>query len=42
MKIVQAIICLHNWLRKQDIGVNQYVDEALVDQDKPDGFIPGS
>ncbi|XP_029679979.1 uncharacterized protein LOC115245692, partial [Formica exsecta] len=42
MKIVQAIVCLHNWLRKQDIGVNQYVDETLVDQDRPDGFVPGS
>lgn len=34
MKIVQAIVCLHNWLRKQDVGVNQYVDKTLVDQDR--------
>lgn len=42
LKIVQAIICLHNWLRKQDIGINQYIDQTLVDQDRLDGFVPGS
>lgn len=42
MKIVQAIVCLHNWLRKQDIGINQYVDEILVDHDRFDEFVPGS
>ncbi|XP_071638920.1 uncharacterized protein [Temnothorax longispinosus] len=42
MKIVQAIVCLHNFLRIQDIGVNQYVDDTLVDQDRPDGFVAGS
>lgn len=42
MKIVQAIVCLHNWLRKQDIGVNQYVDETFIDQNRLDEFVPGS
>lgn len=42
MKIVQAIVCLHNWLRKQDIGDNEYVFKTLVDQDNPTNFIPGS
>ncbi|KMQ86369.1 nuclease harbi1-like protein, partial [Lasius niger] len=42
MKIVQAIICLHNWLRLQDIEENQYVPPSMVDQDSPNGFIPGS
>lgn len=42
MKIVQAVVCLHNWLRQQDIGKNQYVEETLVDQDRSTEFIPGS
>ena len=42
MAIVQAIVCLHNWLRKRDIGINEYVTPGMVDQDTPDGFIPGS
>ncbi|KYN06577.1 Putative nuclease HARBI1 [Cyphomyrmex costatus] len=42
MKIVQAIVCIHNWLRTQDIGINQYIEETLVDQNESTGFIPGS
>jgi len=29
-KIVQAIVCLHNWLRKQDINVNEYVPVHML------------
>lgn len=42
MRIVQAIICLHNWLRLQDVEENQYVPSSMIDQDGPNGFIPGS
>jgi len=42
MKIVQAIVCLHNWLRKQDIGVNQYVDETLINRNRLDEFVSES
>ncbi|KYM96994.1 Putative nuclease HARBI1 [Cyphomyrmex costatus] len=42
IKIVQAIVCIHNWLRTQDIGINQYIEETLVDQNESTGFIPGS
>lgn len=42
MKIVQAVVCLHNWLRIQDIEEDQYVPISMVDQDGPNGFIPGS
>lgn len=31
-KIVQAIVCLHNWLRRSDIGENIYVPPTMVDQ----------
>lgn len=42
MKIVQAIVCLHNYIRIQDIGVNEYVTENMIDQDGSDGSIEGS
>lgn len=42
IKITKAILCLRNWLRKQDIGVNQYVPETMVDQDGPDDIIEGA
>lgn len=41
-KIVQAIVCLHNWLRLQDTGNNNYVTTSMVDRDGPNGFIPGT
>lgn len=33
MKIVQTIICLHNWLRVKDIGHDEYIPSNLVDTD---------
>jgi hypothetical protein len=42
MKIIQAIVCLHNWIRKQDIDVNQYVTPTIIDREHSEGFIPGS
>lgn len=42
MKIIQAIVCLHNWIRKQDIDVNQYVTPTIIDREGSEGFIPGS
>ncbi|XP_018354298.1 PREDICTED: uncharacterized protein LOC108755658 [Trachymyrmex septentrionalis] len=42
MKIVQAIICLHNWLRLQDVEENQYVPPSMIDQDDSNDLIPGS
>ncbi|XP_071649495.1 uncharacterized protein [Temnothorax longispinosus] len=30
-KIVQAIVCLHNWLRKQDINTNEYISASIID-----------
>lgn len=41
-KIVQATVCLHNWLRKQDISKNNYITESMVDHDGPDGSILGT
>lgn len=41
-KIVQAIVCLHNWLRKQDIDKNEYITTNMVVHYGSDGFIPGS
>lgn len=41
-KIVQAIVCLHNWLRKQDISTNEYVSTNMVDQINHNDFIPGT
>lgn len=43
--MVKATVCLHNWLRLQDIDVNAYVHPTLVDVDdplSPNGFKPGS
>lgn len=42
VKIIQAIVCLHNWIRKRDIDENQYVTPTIIDREDPDGFIPGS
>ncbi|XP_036143028.1 protein ALP1-like [Monomorium pharaonis] len=42
MKIIQAIVCLHNWIRKQDTDENQYVTPTIIDREDSDGFIPGS
>ncbi|XP_025161632.1 protein ALP1-like [Harpegnathos saltator] len=42
IKIVQAIVCLHNWLRIADIDENQYVPPSMVDQYTSDGEVPGS
>lgn len=42
IKTVQAIVCLHNYIRIQDIGVNEYVTENMVDRDSHDGLIEGS
>ncbi|XP_025989586.2 protein ALP1-like [Solenopsis invicta] len=41
-RIVQSIVCLHNWLRKQDINKNEYITTSMIDHDGPNGFIPGS
>lgn len=30
-KIIQAIVCLHNWLRKQDVGREIYITQGLAD-----------
>ncbi|XP_018314018.1 uncharacterized protein, partial [Mycetomoellerius zeteki] len=35
VQIVKATVCLHNWLRKNDIGINEYVPIGIVD-DNPD------
>ncbi|CAD6216119.1 GSCOCG00004335001-RA-CDS [Cotesia congregata] len=40
VNIVKAIICLHNWLRKQD-EENNYIQENMVDRQGENGFIPG-
>ncbi|XP_011883630.1 PREDICTED: uncharacterized protein LOC105570793, partial [Vollenhovia emeryi] len=39
IQMVQAIICLHNWLRKRDR--EEYIPPNMVDQDSCNGFIPG-
>ncbi|XP_018405649.1 PREDICTED: uncharacterized protein LOC108782001 [Cyphomyrmex costatus] len=42
-KIVQAIICLHNWLRKQDVNKNEYILINMIDHYDSNGcFLPGS
>ncbi|XP_011684617.1 PREDICTED: uncharacterized protein LOC105447969 [Wasmannia auropunctata] len=38
-KMVQAIVCLHNWLRKHDVERENYVVQDLADQPLPDGNI---
>lgn len=42
--IVQATICLHNWLRKKDIGRNMYVPLNMIDEESTDlnSFRPGT
>lgn len=42
--IVQATICLHNWLRKKDIGRNMYVPLNMIDEESIDlnSFRPGT
>jgi len=41
--MVQATICLHNWLRRQDNDINMYIPPSVVDVvDYPNGFQPGS
>jgi len=35
-------LCLHNFIRIQDIGVNEYVTENMIDQEGPDGLIESS
>lgn len=42
ISIVKAIVCLHNWIRRRDIGENEYVTPTLIDQEDDDGFVPGS
>lgn len=32
--IVQAICCLHNFLRKSDIGINDYANETMLNLDE--------
>ncbi|KYN22361.1 Putative nuclease HARBI1 [Trachymyrmex cornetzi] len=41
--IVQATVCLHNWLRKEDIGKNMYVSPNMIDEESEDlnSFQPG-
>lgn len=38
--MVQAIICLHNWLGRCE-SRNEYIPRNMVDQYGPNGFIPG-
>lgn len=40
INIIKAIVCLHNWLRKQDKD-NNYIEENMVDRHGENGFIPG-
>lgn len=44
-RIVQSTVCFHNWLRKDDIGINNYLPLDTVDRnnpDNPDSFNAGS
>lgn len=36
---VQAITCLHNWLRLKELGRDEYLPVSLVDDDNPDWVI---
>lgn len=38
-KIIQAIVCLHNWLRKHDVERETYVTQELADRPLTDGNI---
>lgn len=45
VRMVQATVCVHNWLRKSDIDANEYVPIDMVDSDdprNPSGFKAGS
>ncbi|XP_070515353.1 uncharacterized protein [Cardiocondyla obscurior] len=43
MKIIQSIICIHNWLRIKDIGYNEYIPSSLIDRkDSQGNLIPSS
>ena len=44
ISIVQATVCLHNWLRKEDIGRNIYVPLNMIDEESADlnTFQPGT
>lgn len=45
MKIVQATVCLHNWLRMGDLDGNenvQYITPDSVDREDENAFIAGS
>lgn len=42
ISIVTAVVCLHNWIRRRDIGENEYVTSTLIDQEDDNGFVPGS
>jgi len=39
IKMIQAIICLHNWLRKHDLEGGTYATENLADRPVADGDI---
>lgn len=41
--IVKAIVVLHNFIKRRDVGRNNYMTPGLVDEEKEDGtFTPGS
>ncbi|XP_067217094.1 putative nuclease HARBI1 [Linepithema humile] len=43
--MVQATVCLHNWIRKDDIDKNAYVSAGMVDEihaNDPNSFTSGS
>lgn len=45
MAIVQATVCLHNWLRMADLNEEtnvHYVTPELLDRENENGFVPGS
>lgn len=45
VRIIQATVCVHNWLRKSDIDANEYVPIDMVNSDNPrnpSGFEAGS
>ncbi|XP_024890215.1 protein ANTAGONIST OF LIKE HETEROCHROMATIN PROTEIN 1-like [Temnothorax curvispinosus] len=39
IKMIQAIVCLHNWLRKHDVERETYITQQLVDRPVIDGDI---
>lgn len=48
MKIIQATVCLHNWLRMADLNEEeniqlvQYMIPDLIDRENENGFVPGN